>query len=217
MQTDRPQLVIFDCDGVLVDSEPAINAVLSDNLTRHGLALSPDECMRAFMGRKMSEIAAQASDMGARLPDDWVAEVYRSMYARLREGVPVIDGVHDLLVHLEDAGIAYCVASNGSEEKMSITLGHTGLWERFSEVLFSAHTHGVAKPDPRLFQIAADRFKVPYRHCVVIEDSVPGSLAARRAGMRCLGYAAHGDGAALKAQGATVFTEMSEVVTLLYG
>ena len=138
------------------------------------------------------------------------------MYARLRQGVPVIEGIHDVLTHLENEGIAYCVASNGSEEKMSITLGHTGLWDRFSEVLFSAHTHGVAKPDPRLFQIAADRFGAPYAQCVVIEDSVPGSLAARKAGMRCLGYAAHGDGAALAAQGATVFRDMGEVVPLLY-
>lgn len=215
MQDGRPQLVIFDCDGVLVDSEPAINAVLADSLSRHGLSLSADDCMRTFMGRKMSEIAAQAGAMGAHLPTDWVEDVYRDMYARLRRGVPVINGVLDVLDHLETVGIAFCVASNGSEEKMSITLGHTGLWERFSDVLFSAHTHGVSKPDPGLFQIAADRFQVAYSECVVIEDSVPGTLAARRAGMRCLGYAAHGDGAALEAQGATVFSDMGEVAALL--
>lgn len=217
MQDGRPQLVIFDCDGVLVDSEPAINEVLAANLTGHGLAVSHEDCMRMFMGLKMSEIADQVSDRGITLPQDWVEEVYRDMYARLRQGVPVVEGIHHVLEHLEMQDIDYCVASNGSDEKMSITLGHTGLWDRFSEVLFSAHTHGVAKPDPRLFQIAADRFGAAYEHCVVVEDSVPGSMAAKRAGMRCLGYAAHGDGAALKAQGATVFHDMTDVVNLLYG
>ncbi|MCP4318226.1 MAG: HAD family phosphatase [Hyphomicrobiales bacterium] len=215
MHDGKPQLVIFDCDGVLVDSELAINEVISANFTRYGLALSPLECMTNFMGGRMVDVAAKAKELGANLPDDWISEIYGQMHARLEKGVPSVQGVHSVLDHLEIAGVDYCVASNGSEKKMSITLGHAGLWDRFSDVMFSAHTHGVAKPDPELFQIAADRFKVPYAKCVVVEDSVPGTLAARRAGMRCFGYAAHDDGSGLAAQGATVFNDMRELAGLL--
>ncbi|MEX3008591.1 HAD family hydrolase [Hoeflea sp. TYP-13] len=215
MQIDRPQLVIFDCDGVLVDSELISNGVLSGNLAQYGLNLSTLECMRHFMGGRMVDVAAKANEMGASLPQDWVSEIYGEIHTRLEQGVPAVEGIHDVIEHLDAAGVDHCVASNGSEMKMSITLGHAGLWERFSKVAFSAHTHGVAKPDPGLFQIAADSFGVPHANCVVVEDSVPGTIAARRAGMHCFGYAAHDDGSELAAEGAIVFSDMKELAGLI--
>ena len=157
----------------------------------------------------------RAAAQGADLPGDWISEIYEEMYARLKRGVPPIEGIHDTLDDLDSAGIDYCVASNGSEEKMSITLGHAGLWDRLSDVLFSAHTHGVAKPEPGLFQIAADRFGAHHSDCVVVEDSVAGTMAARRAEMRCFGYAAYDDGRDLAAQGAIVFNRMHDLAGLL--
>lgn len=206
-------LVIFDCDGVLVDSEVISNRVLAANLTRHGMPVTPAECMARFVGGTMASVHLQAREMGANLADDWVSEIYTEIYAALREGTPLIAGIPALLDNLEAAGISFCVASNGSLEKMGITLGQNGLIPRFENAMFSAHVLKTAKPDPDLFLIAAREMggKAP----IVVEDSPAGVLAAQRAGMRCLGYAPHDDGARLAALGAEVFHDMAEVPALL--
>ncbi|MGR3761643.1 HAD family hydrolase [Roseobacteraceae bacterium NS-SX3] len=206
-----PKLVIFDCDGVLVDSEPASNQALVDNLARHGLELSLERSMELFTGSTMAGVMKEAQAMGAVLPPDWIAEVYAETYERLREGVPLVAGIADLLALLDRHAITCCVASNGSEEKMRITLGQNGLWERFHpQAMFSAHALGTAKPEPGLFLAAASHFGVQARDCLVVEDSATGALAAARAGMRCLGYAPTG-GAGLAAQGAEVITRIAEI------
>ncbi len=211
----KPDLVIFDCDGVLVDSEVISNQVLIDNLTRYGLTLSLAQSMDMFVGGTMAGVADKARSLGADLPDDWVDEVYRETYARLRQGVEPVAGIPSLLALLDECSVAYCVASNGSEDKMQITLGQNGLWERFEGKRFSAHTLGVAKPDPALFEIAARTMGADISNCVVIEDSPSGALAAQRANMRCYGYAAHGDGAKLAELGAEIISDMNQLQTLL--
>lgn len=211
----RPELVIFDCDGVLVDSETVSNRVLAANLARHGLPLTVERCMDLFVGGTMAGVADIARQMGADLPDTWVEEVYAETYDALRRGVDVIAGIPALLDRLDAEAIPYAVASNGSDDKMRITLGQNGLWDRFHGRRFSAHALGVAKPDPGLFLAAATQFGVAPSRAVVVEDSATGVTAASRAGMRCLGYAAHGDGATLKAAGAEVFDSMSDVPGLL--
>ena len=213
--TARPDLVIFDCDGVLVDSETITNRILAANLTRHGLPMTPDGCMDRFVGGTMRGVGEEARAMGADLPADWVDAIYAEIYAALREGVGVIAGIPALLDRLQAEAIPVAVGSNGSEEKMQITLGQTGLLPRFDGAVFSAHTLGVAKPDPGLYLTAARHFGVDPAHAVVVEDSATGATAAARAGMRCLGYAPHGDGARLAAAGAEVFTAMDTVPTLI--
>ncbi|OBY28643.1 HAD family hydrolase [Leisingera sp. JC1] len=211
-----PKLVIFDCDGVLVDSEPASNQALADNLSRHGLPLTVEQSMAHFVGGTMTGVMQTARSLGANLPDNWIEEIYDETYALLRQGVPLVQGIPDLLARLDTQGIPVCVASNGSEEKMRTTLGQNGLWERFHpQAMFSAHSLGVAKPEPGLFLAAASHFGVQARDCLVIEDSGSGVTAAVRAGMRCLGYAPQGGGKKLAALGAEVFTNMSEVPALL--
>ncbi len=211
-----PKLVVFACDGVLVDSEPVSNQVLIANLARHGLALTMEQSIELFVGGTMSGVMAKARTLGAELPEDWTAEVYTETYARLQQGVPLIPGIPGLLARLDAAGIPVCVASNGSEEKMRITLGQNGLWERFHPLaMFSAHALGVAKPEPGLFLAAASHFGVQARDCLVIENSGSGVTAAVRAGMRCLGFAPQGGGKKLALLGAEVFTEMEEVPALL--
>ncbi|MGV6849307.1 MAG: HAD family hydrolase [Marinibacterium sp.] len=210
------KLVIFDCDGVLVDSEPAANAVLVEDLGARGLPVTLADCERHFVGSTMKDVARTARAMGADLPDDWVARIYERIYARLEQGTPAVPGVHALLDHLDATGMAYCVASNGQFRKMQITLGQTGLWERFDGRRFSGQSEGVVKPDPGLFLIAADRLGVAPDDCLVIEDSRSGAEAARRAGMRCLGYVPSGDGAHLAALGARIVRSMDEVPALLH-
>ena len=211
-----PKLVIFDCDGVLVDSETLSNQVLADNLARYGLHLSLTECMDLFVGGTMAEVRQKAIARGADLPADWVAEVYEETYARLRQGVSLVPGVSDLLALLQERGIAFCVASNGSEDKMRITLGQNGLWELFHpHAMFSAHTLKTGKPDPDLFLAAACHFDVQARDCLVIEDSENGAIAVARAGMRCLGFDPHGKGQRLTRHNAEHITTMTQVPYLI--
>ena len=208
-------LVIFDCDGVLVDSEFVANKVIAENLSRHGLRLSVPESMATFMGSSMVAVRDKARSLGADLPEDWIATLYAEMYAALRQGVDVIAGIPALLDRLDAAGIPYCVASNGSDEKMDITLGATGLAPRFAARRYSAHALGVAKPDPGLFLIAARSAGVAPDRCLVVEDSASGAMAARRAGMACLGYVPEGHPDLLSAEGATIIRHMDEVAARL--
>ncbi len=211
-----PELVIFDCDGVLVDSEPPTNQILADNLTRHGLPMTLRQSMATFVGSSMVNVAARARDMGADLPADdvWIPQIYAEIYARLRQGVDAIPGVVAVLDALDRNGVPYCVGSNGSDEKMDITLGATGMATRMAGKMFSAHTLGVSKPDPGLFLIAARQMGVEPSRTVVIEDSASGALGAQRAGMACLGYAPEG-GDALADVGARIFTDMAQLPHLL--
>lgn len=211
-----PKLIIFDCDGVLVDSERVSNLALIDNLARHGLHLTLERSLELFVGGTMPGVMQRAIALGADLHVDWVDEIYREIYAALETGVALMPGVADLLARLEEQRIPICVASNGSEDKMRITLGQNGLWERFHpSAMFSAHSLGVSKPDPGLFLAAASHFGVQARDCLVIEDSATGALAAARAGMRCLGFVPDGDGRTLAAQGGEIFTDMAQVPALI--
>ncbi len=211
-----PKLVIFDCDGVLVDSEVVTNQVMVDSMARYGLTLTVERAMDLFVGGTMAGVMAKARDLGAALPDDWIAEIYAQMYERLNQGVDLVPGIPALLDRLRAEGIPFCVASNGHEDKMKITLGQNGLWEVFHpNAMFSAYSMGVAKPEPGLFLAAASHFDVQARDCLVLEDSENGAMAAARAGMRCLGFAPHGGGARLSRHNAEVFTDMTDVPRLI--
>lgn len=212
MKTD---LIIFDCDGVLVDSETIFNEVLAANLARHGLSLTLRECMGLFVGGTMKLAKVKAENLGANLSDTWIDDVYSEAFDRLRQGVDLVDGIVELLDHLDADNIPYCVASNGSVEKMGITLGQTGLMDRFSGRIFSAYTVGIAKPDPGLFLHAADKLGFAPAQSVVVEDSLNGVLAAKRADMRCMGYAPHGGGDKLAAEDAVIFDNMAMLPKLL--
>lgn len=206
-----PELVIFDCDGVLVDSETISNALIAQDLTQHGLPMDVQGAMSLFVGGTIAGVADQARALGADLTDTWVDDFYAKLYARLRQGTPPIPGIHDVLDGLDAAGVPFCVASNGSDEKMQITLGQNDLLDRFGEAVFSAHRLGVAKPDPGLFLAAARFFDIAPTRCLVVEDSATGARAARRAAMRCAGFAPEDDGARLAAEGAEVFHDMADL------
>ena len=208
----NPGLVLFDCDGVLVDSEPITNAMLVENLGRYGLPLSVDDVDRLFVGGTMRGVGEAARHLGADLPDSWLEDIYTEMHARLAKGTPMIEGVIDVLEALDAAGIDYAVGSNGSMEKMAITMGqHPHLWRRLEGRLYSAHVHGVAKPDPELYLIAARAMGVAPENCAVVDDSPAGCRAGVAAGMACNGFAAHDDGARLNAVGARVFHAMRDL------
>jgi HAD superfamily hydrolase (TIGR01509 family) len=205
--------VIFDCDGVLVDTEPISNRVLAGLLTEAGLPTTFEDCMRDFRGRAMVSVLSIAEQrLGEPLAFD-VAERYyaevEAVFARELEPVP---GVIDALDRI---ALPTCVASSGPHHKMAVTLRTTGLWQRFEGRIFSASEVAAGKPAPDLFLHAAARMGFDPRSTAVVEDSVPGIEAAVAAGMRALAFARHTDAAELAAAGGEPFADMAELPALL--
>ena len=208
----RPALVIFDCDGVLVDSEPISNRLFVEHLNRAGFPFTLEECYRELLGRSMASCEALlVARFGRPLPEGFVPALHADTYATLAAEVEAMPGVADVLDRLEAARLPFCVASSGEFAKMRATLGRTGLLSRFEGRMFSATQVARGKPHPDLFLHAAGATNVTASGAVVVEDSVPGVQAAKAAGMRPLGFAggAHADRNALAAEGAEIITAMS--------
>lgn len=207
-----PKAVLFDCDGVLVDSEATAFDLLAKDLAQHGLHLSQTEMEQQFLGSTITGLFSKARGLGAALPDDWVEDFYTRLYARLAAGTALIAGVESLLDRLDSAGILYAVGSNGSAQKMQITLGqHPDVLARLAGHLYSGQELGCPKPDPGLWLHAARALDVDPADCVVVDDSPTGCIGAVRAGMRCLGLAEHDDGTRLGLTGAEVIHSLFDV------
>ena len=213
MQQRKPQLVIFDCDGVLVDSEAISNRVLARMLTDEGLPTTLAQSRRAYQGLLLGDIVARAQEaLGHALPDDW-AEVYeRARDGAFSEDLRPVAHAAEAVQSVRAAGLAVCVASQGRLAKTRLSLGLTGLAPLFDEgALFSAESVPRGKPHPDLFLHAASTMGVDPARCVVVEDTPSGATAGTAAGMRVLGYAADSDEAALRAAGAEILWSMAEV------
>jgi HAD superfamily hydrolase (TIGR01509 family) len=186
----RYELVIFDNDGVLVDSEPISNTILAGYLTELGHPTSYEESLRDYMGAAVHRVHDLVEERtGQKLPEDFDAMLYARIASAFQQQLVAVDGVPELLGKLVADGVAYCVASSGSHEK--IRLGHlkTGLDQWFEdEWIFSSDDVGRGKPAPDLFLHAAERMGVAPERCVVIEDSPLGVEAARAAGMDVYGF-----------------------------
>jgi HAD superfamily hydrolase (TIGR01509 family) len=211
---DPFELVIFDCDGVLVDSEHLSVRVESRYLTELGWPLSEAEIVERFMGRTTEYMdEAIEAQLGSRLPGDWKDQFqarYREAFAA--ELTPV-DGIVEVLDQLT---IPACVASSGSHDKLRFTLGHTGLYERFEGRIFSGYEVANGKPAPDLFLHAAARMGAEPTRCAVVEDTLFGVQAARAAGMRAFGYAGGLSAPErLAGEGTVVFQDMRELPRLL--
>ncbi|GLQ35605.1 hydrolase [Amylibacter marinus] len=210
-----PKLIIFDCDGVLVDSELISNTAISQNLHRHGLTLTPRACMAHFTGKTMAMIGEVARDMGADLPRGWVDEIYGQIYQALAQKVQPIPHIFDVINWVKGAGLPLCVASNGSLEQMRISLGRTQLLPHFQQALYSAHSLGMPKPRPDLFLHAARQFNVDPSDCLVIEDSPSGALAAQRAGIPCFGFIRETPAERMRPLCQRLFTSMADLPNLI--
>lgn len=213
---NKVEAVIFDCDGVVMDSEGLSFDLLAQQLAQYGHPMAQDQMRALFLGGTMRGFWEAARRLGVALPDDWVDAQYQRMYAALAKHTPLIAGILDVLDALDAAGVAYAIGSNGPPRKMEITLGqYPGLTERFGGRIFSAQVVGAPKPAPDVYLHAAGVLGVAPEACVVIEDSVSGACAARAAGMRCMGFAEHGTGEDLAAVGAVVFHKMADLPGLL--
>jgi HAD superfamily hydrolase (TIGR01509 family) len=212
-------LVIFDCDGVLVDSEPLANTSFSRALKAQGLDWSVEETMRRLMGRSLkSAVEICEAELGRKLPDDFLEKMQARTYQSFRDApLQPIAGVKDAIVALQAARADTCVASSGALEKMRFTLGLTGLWRLFGGRIFSSSQVPRGKPFPDLFLHAALAMNVQPFDCVVVEDSVPGVQAARAAGMRALAYAGapFADRDGLGGAGGFLFNDMKQLPDLV--
>ncbi len=206
--------VIFDCDGVLVDSEPIANRLLHRCLVDLGLELSAEETNDRFMGRSMQDCIEDVERLLARRVDAavWSGLAERTQLAFDAELQPVRDIEHVL----QGLDLPRCVASSGGHGKIRHSLRITGL-TRYFEHICSADDVSAGKPAPDLFLLAAKTLSVPPAACVVIEDSLPGVRGAVAAGMRAFGYCERSADAALAAAGATTFRDMRQLPALLKG
>jgi HAD superfamily hydrolase (TIGR01509 family) len=213
-----PRLVIFDCDGVLVDSEPISNRVLAEALTAEGERTTSEEAVAEYKGLLLSEIVARAeAKLGRSVPEDWSGRYERDREEVFRRELQSVPGAAEAVERVKAAGLAVCVASQGKLEKTRLSLELTSLRGLFAErALFSAYEVPRGKPHPDLFLHAAKVMEVTPWQCVVVEDTPLGVRAAVSADMRTLGYTADSDEAALLQAGAAeVFGSMAELPVLL--
>ncbi len=212
-------LIIFDCDGVLVDSEIVACRVLAALLSRHGYPITASESLGKFTGQTIPGVIKIVAEEGVELPEDFEAQLReRDIEAFARE-LKAPPGMAAALDQLADR--PKCVATNGSPDKTRVKLTLTGLIRHFEPFVFSASEVKNPKPAPDLFLMAANRMGFAPDNCVVIEDSTLGVEGAKRAGMRVLGYigASHRqpeDGDVLRRAGADlIFADMLELPRLL--
>jgi HAD superfamily hydrolase (TIGR01509 family) len=196
----RTQLVIFDCDGVLVDSEPVANRTLGQMLRELGLDLTQEEIFQNFVGYSLPHCMRVIEGMLKKPPpENFLRDLQARTFAAFRTELRAMPGIEETLDRL---GLPFCVASSGDHEKMNTTLGITGLLPRFAGRIFSVTQVARGKPAPDVYLFAARQLGAEPSSCVVIEDTPPGVQAGVAAGMTVFGFSAHTPQAKLKVAGA---------------
>jgi len=214
----RFDLVIFDNDGVLVDSEPIANRILAEMLAGYGLVVTWQECVERYLGSTLGRVRALVeAELGHAIPADFEARYRATVYPRLAESVQPIPGVAGVLDVLEAEGVAVCVASSAIHERIRITLTTAGLIDRFDGRMFSAEDVAHGKPAPDLFLHAAASLGVPPDRCAVVEDAPAGVVAADAAAMVVFAYAALTPRRLLEGASGGVVDDMAQLPDLLLG
>lgn len=215
-----PALIIFDCDGVVIDSEPICDRVFAQVLHEHGWSISAAECHRRFVGLSFHDVQPLVeAELRQPLGSDWVDRIVTRLTAVLAAEVELVPGAREALEGTAGLGLPWRIASNSSHTEMAAKFTRTGLMELVAGRLHSAFDviaqGGRGKPAPDLFLAAAAAQGVEPAACVVIEDSVAGARAAAAAGMACLGFSPDGDGTRLRSEGAMPFHSMFDLPKLL--
>ncbi|HEX9524134.1 MAG TPA: HAD family hydrolase [Reyranella sp.] len=210
----RPHLIIFDCDGVLVDSEVLSCRCLCDALAGYGIEVGLEETLDLFLGRSLDAVLAHYQGLGWSIPRQFPAELMVKVQETFRSALCPIDGIGLVLEGLE---IPHCVASSSTFDRVSLSLSLTGLARHFGDRLYTAQMVDRGKPAPDLFLYAAGRMQADPSRTLVIEDSVSGVRAAKAAGMTAWGFVGGShyrarDGAAslLEAGADRVFARMAD-------
>jgi HAD superfamily hydrolase (TIGR01509 family) len=213
-----PELIVFDCDGVLVDSEPIACAVVAQSLAALGLAVSETQIAERYIGFSAASMYADLETRhGVTLDEAQRQTISRAVDERLAATVPAMPGAAAVLEALAAAQQRSCVASSGTPVRIRGSLTRAGLWPHFEGRVFSATQVAHGKPAPDLFLFAAAQMGVAPAKCLVVEDSLAGVTAARAAGMRCLGFTGGGHvraGHALRLLDAGAFATFDEMARL---
>jgi HAD superfamily hydrolase (TIGR01509 family) len=185
----RIGLIIFGCDGVLVDSEMLACGVEARALTAAGYPITATEVAHRYAGVSDADMRrAIERESGRTLPEDHAARCAAELEDVFRRELRAVQGIAAIVDAMTASGPQACVASSSSPERLRLALGLTGLWERFAPHVFSAKMVARGKPAPDLFLLAAREMAVEQAACLVVEDSAPGIRAARAAGMTAIGF-----------------------------
>lgn len=210
-------MVAFDCDGVLVDSELITCGVLAEMLNELGWPLSLEETMRIFVGRLVRDEAAMIeANISKPMPADFYLQFVERRNRALEADVHPVRGIKAAVAQLVEREMPFCVASGADRAKMRLTLGQTGLLPWFEKNMFSGMEVPRTKPAPDVYLLAAKTMGMDPSRCVVIEDTPTGIAAGRAAGMTVYGYAERSDPELLLAAGADkVFDDMAQLPQLV--
>ncbi len=205
--------IIFDCDGVLVDSEPIGNQVLVDMANSYGADIDLDYAFKHFKGGSIYTCRDKIQALvNQPLSQDFIAEYRRRSYSAFKEQIQPVEGVKEVI---ELLSIPFCVASSGPTEKIRLNLELTGLLPYFEDNIFSCYTIEKWKPEPDVFIWAAKTMGFKPEDCVVIEDSLTGIQAAKAGGFDVFGFTAHDYNNELEAEATTTFNSMEKLLELI--
>jgi len=214
----RFEAVLFDCDGVLVDSEPIVNRVLREMLAESGWQLSEAECMQIFVGKMVRDERARIEqETGQPLTENWMAAFRARRNAALEAELKVVANAHATVhaVH-ERLGARIACASGADRHKVEMQLRKVDLHRYFEGRIFSGHEMPRSKPHPDVYLAAAKALSAAPQRCAVVEDSLPGAAAGLAAGAAVFAYVPQGDGAEFLQAGArAVFSDMAQLPSLL--
>lgn len=214
----RFEAILFDCDGVLVDSEPIVNRVLRDMLAERGWELTAEECWSIFVGKAVKDERARIEQhTGQPLTEDWLASFRTRRNAALEAELTVIANaqaaVHEIHAR-HDARIA--CASGADRHKVELQLRKVGLLDYFAGRIFSGHEMPRSKPHPDVYLAAAAALAAPPQRCAVVEDTLPGVAAGVAAGATVFAYVPQGDAEVFRSAGAVeVITDMAQLPDVL--
>lgn len=212
MTTQPLKLVIFDCDGVLIDSEGSANRLCAEEITKLGWPMTGAESQTRFMGFRLSDMPPIIeAHLGRPVPPGWVERLCERLIQVMAHESVLMPGAREAIEAVVALGLPFRVASNSSHEEMAVKFARTGLSGLVEGRVHSARDVARGKPAPDVFLAAAAAEGVQPAQCLVIEDSVPGVRAAVAAGMNVLGIDVHGDGAALQGAGARPIRAMRDV------
>lgn len=212
--------MIFDCDGVLIDSEPVCNRVVAEALTGLGWSMTAEVCEQRFVGMSFHDMQPLVeAQLRCALPPSWIADLTTHVAKAMELEAVVVPGAEVAIQAAIGLGLDWRIASNSSHQEMAAKFGRTGLSGIVAGRLHSAEDAiaegGRGKPAPDVFLLAARVAGAARSECLVIEDSVHGARAAAAAGMTCLGFCPQGDGALLEAEGAILFRSLLDLPDLL--
>ena len=208
-----PKCIIFDCDGTLVDSEHVTNQIIAEMAGELGISMTGDEATATFGGKTLDAVLYKMRELsGKEIPDDWLPRLIKKVSEAWKTELNPVNGVRELL---ENLNIPICIASNGEPIHINQSLEITGLRDFFDGNIFSASDVGIPKPAPDLFLYAAKKMGFKPEQCVVIEDSIPGVMAAIRAKIKVYGLVKLCSAKELENAGAIPFTNMQNLPALL--